>query len=335
MLLIVAERACGLKRTLALSGSVLLATIALLSKESAFVAVGLLPVLVGPERTPTASPGVPRLLAARLSRRTLRWRASCSSSATRCSAAWAEVSKIPSQEIPWDRYTQVLGAYTRDLTWSFSGMASSNREIWPILAGVLLVGLGAGSAYLPRRQAVVALMGLTWLLGFAVFAMVFRIMTIGWLAYFALVGLAFVWAAGLEGAVERLRSGFRLTRPRLTSALLLLALGGLGLSWFATSALVRTYSQWQFAGDISRQYVEGLNSCAAASPEVGHVRLDGMPSILDDGQADTNQLGVTLFEDYTIQAALRLLFPHRDLTLTVWSRETLRDAATAQPGLRV
>jgi len=41
------------------------------------------------------------------------------------------------------------------------------------------------------------------------------------------------------------------------------------------------------------------------------------------GQPETNQLGVTLFEDYTIQSALRLFFPHQDHTLTVWSRETL------------
>ena len=331
VLLLIAERACGLRRTLALSGSVLLVTIALLSKESAFVAVGLLPVLVAAQAYADG----------------LAWRAA----AARCKLIAPHIAvacvvfviryrvlgglggnvQDPNQEIPWDRYTQVLGAYTRDLTWSLSGLGSSTREIWPILSGVLLAGLGVGCACLPRRQAVLALIGLTWLLGFAVFSMVFRIATIGWLAYFALVGVAIVWAAGLEGAVERLRERFPHPHPgrrrlrQVTSALLLLALGGLGLSWFGMSSLVRSYSQWQFAGDISRRYVEGLNNCAAASPEVDHVRLDGMPSVLDDGQTDTSQLGVTLFEDYTIQAALRLLFPHRDLTLTVWSRETLLD----------
>jgi hypothetical protein len=330
VLLIVAERASGFRRVLPYASSVLLVTVALLSKESAFVTVGLLPVLV----------------AGRAYANGVGWR----TAVARCKivvpyvavacVVFIERYKVlnglggtvqnPNEKIPWDRYTQVLGAYTRDLIWSFSGMASSNREIWPILAGVLLVGLGVCSAYLPRRQAVVALMGLTWLLGFAVFSMIFRIMTIGWLAYFALVGLALVWAAGLEGAAERLREGFRRPRarpawlPQATSALLLVTLAGLGLGWLATSALVHNYNQWQYAGDISRQYLDGLNSCAVATPEITHVRLDNMPSILDDGQADTNQLGVTLFEDYTIQSALRLFFPQQDHSLTVWSRETLR-----------
>jgi hypothetical protein len=46
VLLLIAERAWGVNRILAVTASVLLATLALFSKESAFVAVALLPVLV-------------------------------------------------------------------------------------------------------------------------------------------------------------------------------------------------------------------------------------------------------------------------------------------------
>jgi hypothetical protein len=381
---------------------VLLATLALLSKESAFVAISLLPVLVAARAYADGDGWRSAIARCRIVPLYLAVAAAVFIVRYNVLGGMGGNVEDPNQPIPWDRYTQVLGAYTRDLTWSFSELASSNREVWPILAGVLLGSLGVGSVSLPRRQAVLALMGLTWLLGFAVFAMVFRIMTIGWLAYFALVGLAIVWAAALEGGVERVRDGVRrhgflrltelslmlllvslgglgltwllgfagfamllrvlviiwlvffglaglasikslglegtarrlrenLTQPgrvrlsMVTSTLLLLMLAGLGLSWFATSPLVRPYNQWQFAGDISRQYVAGLSSCTAASPGVGHVRLDGMPSIVDDGQAFTNQLGVTMFEGYTIEAALRLLFQQRRFTLTVWSRETLRD----------
>jgi len=322
LLLIVAERAVGRARSAALSASVVLAAIALLSKESAFAAVGLLPLLVAA-----------RACADGVGWRTALSRASIVAPYVAVAAAVFVVrytvlggmggSADLSEDIPWDRYTQILGAYTRGLIWSFSGLASANHAVWPILAGGLLVGLGVASVYLPRRQAVLVLVGLGWLVSFGVFAMVFRVTTVGWLAYYALPGLAIVWAAGLEGALGRLRA--RGPKLRLVSATaLLVVLAGLGLSWLATSALVRGYDQWQFAGDVSRQYVDALTRCTAASPDVGHVRLDGMPSLVDDGQADTNQLGVTLFEGYTIEAALRLLFPHRELTLTVWSRETLR-----------
>jgi hypothetical protein len=328
VLLLVAERASGGRRVLALAGSVVMAGIALLSKESAFVAVGLLPVLIAARAYADGADGRTATARCKLAAPYLAVAAVVFIVRFGVLGGLGGNVEDPEQKFIWDRYTQVLGAYTRDLTWSFSGLASSNREVWPVLAGVLLLGLGIASRYLPRRQGALALLGLSWLLGYALFAMLFRIATIGWLAYFALVGVAIVWAAGLEGAVDRVREGPGLGRPRwrwITSVGLLLTLGGLGLSWLATSALVRGYDQWQFAGDISRRYVDGLYQCAAASPAVGHVRLDGMPSILDDGQADTNQLGVTLFEDYTIHSALHLLFPQRDLTLTVWSRETLRD----------
>jgi hypothetical protein len=324
VLLLVAVRAYGPKRILAVGGSVLLVTIALLSKESAFVVVGLLPVVIAAQ---AYADGVAwRAAIARCKIIAPYAAAACVVFVVRFTVLGGMGGTVedPGIKFIWDRYTQVLGAYTRDLIWSLSGLGSSNREFWPILAGLLLIGFGAGSLFLPRRQAAVAWLGLTWLLGFAVFSMVFRIQTIGWLAYFALVGLAILWAAGLEGAVERLREG-HWWLPQIASAMLLLTLGGLGLSWLATSSLVRSYSQWQFAGDVTRQYLQGLSDCTVASPDITQVRLDGMPSNLDDGQVDTSQLGVTLFEDYTIQAALRLLFPDRDHTLTVWSHETLRD----------
>jgi hypothetical protein len=220
---------------------------------------------------------------------------------------------------------QILGAYTRNLVWSFAWVAPSTHAIWWEGAGLLVVGLSAGVRALPRRQSALAATGLTWITGIGVFAVIFHVATVGWIAYFALPGVAILWAAGLEGAVERvLLRASTWWQPRIVCGLLLVGLSGLGASWLMTSPLVKSYRQWQVAGDVSTRYLDALNACVAGAPKVTHLRLEEMPSVLDDGSPETGQMGVTLFEDHTIQSALRLLFPERNLTFIVWSRRALR-----------
>ncbi len=57
------------------------------------------------------------------------------------------------------------------------------------------------------------------------------------------------------------------------------------------------------------------------------MRLNALPSSFEDGRVETNLMGVTLLEDWTVDAALRLMFPDRGLTVHVSSWETLRAGA--------
>src|SRR5262249_37627043 len=94
--------------------------------------------------------------------------------------------------VDMDRYSHTLGAFTRNLLWAFAGFASSTREIWPRLAAVLVICLLAGAVWLPRQHAALLLAGLVWLAGFAAFSILLNIETVGWLEYFALVGVALI-----------------------------------------------------------------------------------------------------------------------------------------------
>ena len=67
--------------------------------------------------------------------------------------------------------------------------------------------------------------------------------------------------------------------------------------------------------------------CVAQAPAASQVRLTALPSTYEDGRVETNLMGVTLIEDYTVESALRLLFPNRDLMVHVSSWETLRAGA--------
>ncbi|MBV9581108.1 MAG: hypothetical protein JO057_21210, partial [Chloroflexi bacterium] len=306
----------------ALGGSLALTGVALFSKESAFAAVALLPCLLVLEARAFGAD----------------WRAAAVRA--RLAAPYLALALVvfgvrlvvlgrlggthdPSQVVgsSW----QVLGAYTRDVIWFLAPLASSTHVIWLVLGAALVLGLALAGARLPRRQSALLLMGWLWIVAFGAFAMLLRIATVAWLAYFALPGVAIVWAAGFEGVVERLRGfAWRTAWPSsATSALLGVCLAGFAVGWLADSALVRRYDQWHVAGDVMQGYTDALTECVTSVPDISHVRLEGMPTALDDGQPETNQLGVTLFEDYTIQAALRLFFPQRDLTYTVWSRQTL------------
>jgi hypothetical protein len=234
--------------------------------------------------------------------------------------------------VDWNKYSQILGAFTRELAWTFAGLAASTREIWPRLAGLSLAGLALTIPWLPRRHALLAAAGVLWVVGFAIFCMVLKIATIAWLAYFSLVGVALLFAAGLEGAVARLRapvlrSGELAWLQRAAPAVLLVALGVYALTALYASALVHGYDQWQTAGDVTQRFTQALQTCVAQAPAASQVRLNALPSTLEDGRVETNLMGVTLIEDYTVDSALRLLFPNRVLNVHVSSWETLRGGA--------
>jgi hypothetical protein len=136
----------------------------------------------------------------------------------------------------------------------------------------------------------------------------------------------------LEGGLRRLLSNdpsraARVLPARVASGLLLLGLGVYVASALTASPAVRDYPQWRIAGDVTQRVSQALATCVAASAQATNVNLRALPSTFDDGQVETNLLGVTLLEDWTLEAALRLQFPSRRLQVRAASYETLRRPA--------
>jgi hypothetical protein len=236
------------------------------------------------------------------------------------------------QFIDFYSYGVAIGAYTRDLVWPFAALAPSTREIWLRLSIALVAGLALTILWLPRGPAALAGSGLLWVAAFGVFSAVLKIATIGWLAYFSLVGVALLVAALTEGAVTRLMQrasgpSWRDRGARVSSGVALLAVACFGISALSASALFRDYRQWQVAGEVSLRYVDALSACVADAPDVNYVSLAGVPAALDDGRFDTSLLGVSLIEQYTAESALRLRYPERQLEVHVASFGTLRGGA--------
>ena len=206
-LLVNAEQVRGRRQVWRLCGALGLVGIALVSKESAFAALVMLPMLL-------LSPILARGDDLRVAWRRMVLLVPFLGLAVgvfvvrmvvlRGLGGAADNSDL--LVIDWDRYSQTLGAFTRELAWTFAWVAASTREIWPRLAGATLIGLALTIPWLPRRHALLATAGGLWVVGFAVFCIVLKIATIAWLAYFSLVGVALLFAAGLEGAVTRIRA---------------------------------------------------------------------------------------------------------------------------------
>jgi hypothetical protein len=332
-LLLVAEQSRGARRIGWLVGSLVLIGMALLSKESAFAALLMLPMLFlgaivargeglrgALRRTTLLVPFVVLAIGVFGVRMLV----------LRGLGGPGESSDL--LVVDWDKYSQTLGAFTRELAWTFAWVAPSTREIWPRLAGLTLAGLALTIAWLPRRHMLLATAGVLWVVGIAVFCIVLKIATIAWLAYFSLLGVALLFAAGLEGAIQRIRAPAPRSGPlawlqRAAGVTLLTGLGLYAATAFYASPLVHAYDQWQIAGDVNQRFTQALQTCVTQAPTASHVRLNALPSTFEDGRFETNLMGVTLIEDYTVASALRLMFPDRNLTVHVSSWETLRAGA--------
>ncbi|MDQ6672487.1 MAG: hypothetical protein M3069_17385 [Chloroflexota bacterium] len=330
-LLIGAEQARGARRAWLMCGALVLVGTALLSKESAFAALLMLPMLFAAS---ILARGDSLTTVLKRSGRLIPFIVLAVGVFVARTLVLGGLGHAAEDSNPlvvdWDKYSQVLGAFTRELAWMFAWIAASTREIWPRLAGVALVGLALTIPWLPRRHAVLAAAGVVWVVGFAIFCMVLKIATIAWLAYFSLVGVALVFGAGMEGALERWRvpGPGRFRGPgRAAAGVLLGALGLYTATAVYASPVLRTYDQWQIAGDVTQRFSQALQACVAQAPEATQVRLNALPSAFEDGRVETNLMGVTLLEDWTVDAILRLVFPSRNLTVHVSSWGTLRASA--------
>jgi hypothetical protein len=330
-LLLVAQRACGQRRLFAWLGASLLGVLALLSKESAFVAVAILPVfLVGARFAAGAS--VRHALGAVVCAVPLVIAAAVIFAVRNAvlGGLGGGVGLSPFVDVSWEKYAQILGAYTRYLIWAFAWTSASPTEIWPRVGAEVLFGLLVTLIWLPRRHAMLIVLGTLWVVAFGAFCAVLKISTMVFVAYFALVGLALVFAAGLEGTLLRLRFPPRNmwtdngARTRGAALVLLTGLAFAAGMWLWTSPLMRDYYQWRVAGDLNQQYTDAAGKCVSQAPQVSLVNITDLPSDFDDGHEDTLLLAVTLLQDYTVQSALQLNFPQRSFDVSAISAQTVR-----------
>jgi hypothetical protein len=209
VLLLAALDARGVRRSALLIISLGLACIALLSKESAFAAIAMLPILVAGRAYSRGRGPAESVRGARVTVPFIVVAALLFSLRLAVLGGLGGKSEVNLSSLDFDRYGQLIGSFFRELLWAWAGFAPSPREIWLRVAALTVVWLGLTLVWLPRHAAVLAAVGAIWIAGFAVFIAVFQIATLGWLAYFSLIGVALLLAAGLEGAVDQLHTFFK------------------------------------------------------------------------------------------------------------------------------
>jgi hypothetical protein len=355
VLVLLAEDSRARRRAVLLGISLLLAAVALLSKEAAFVAVAMLPILLAARAIGRGAGLYEALKSTRFAIPFLILAAFVFAVRLAVLHDLGGMSDVDPGFVDPYRYGVLFGAYTRNLLWAFADLAPAPREVWLRLAILIAVSLALTLIWLPRRHAVLAAAGALWVISFGVFCAVFKISTMGWLAYFSLIGVALLLAAGLEGAVAQLRAVLRPTgdaralpaRPgrawrsplagsgrawhaplaNVSSVILLVGLLVFAAASLRASALFQAYPQWHLAGDVEQRYMEALAGCVAAAPDATQVSLQRVPGSFDDGRSDTVMLGVTLIEQYTAESALRMAFPDRQVAVHVDSTNTLGPGA--------
>jgi hypothetical protein len=331
--LMLADTKVGWRRVALWCLSLFLAAAALLSKESAFLAVTLLPLLLVCQALSRGDNVRRAVKNSMLAVPFLGLAAVLFAVRLQVLRGLGGMTDADLGYLDPNKYQILLGSYIRLLLWAFAGLAPSTREVWLRIGAAIVIWLMLTLVCLPRRQAVLATAGVVWLAAFAVFCSIFKIATLGWLAYFSLIGAAIVVAAGAEGVYRRLRGirsfrpqprdGWRATIQAVGSTVLLVGLLVFYVSSVSASALFHEYAQWQLAGDVEDRYMQTLSACVTAWPDVSYVDLERVPATFDDARPETGMLGVTLIEQYTAEAALRLAFPNRQLNVRVGSVATL------------
>src|SRR5579859_7342419 len=175
------------RRRALLAVALLLAVAALLSKESAFLAVALLPMLLASRAFARGAGWSGALRSARLAVPFLLVAAGLFALRLKVLGGLGGTGDADIGFVDFYRYGVLIGAYLRNLLWAFADRAPATREIWIRLAGLIVLALALSIVWLPRRQAVLAATGALWIIAFGMFCAVLKVATLGWLAYFSLI----------------------------------------------------------------------------------------------------------------------------------------------------
>jgi hypothetical protein len=327
----------GHRWRLALLGGLVLFAAALLSKEMAFGAAPLVPlVMLGAWQTAPTHRGrhdLPQLggllggfAALGLAVFGLRY------AVLGALGGYAGTSLL---HLDTDAYRHVLVTYAQFLFWPLHAIFPPGSAAWLVGSGVvLLVVLGASLA-MPRRLGLLVAFGCAWVVDLALFYTLLKTFTGAWYLYYGLVGAALTLGASLEWSAPLLARTScdgaaaltsRRTRGTVGLAALVLVAGlGFTLASLGTSSLLRPYPLWAIDGAASAKYLGAVTDCARGAPDGAELTFEHVPDYLEDADADQTDLLVpTLVYEHTLASTLRLALPDRHDTVVVISYNHLR-----------
>jgi hypothetical protein len=221
----------------------------------------------------------------------------------------------------FEEYRVMLNRYILFVFWPFHQFYPERTLGWIALILGLVALLGFGLAYANARTRVLVGIGLAWVIGFGVFFILLRHIAGPWYMYYPLLGMALAVGAAADGAWRTFR------RPGAAAHLLLGALAGVyAVGSLLTSPLVRPYDQWHQAGLVMRTYLAGIQTCTQDLPSGIAVTLWNSPALYDDGSDESLLLSATMIEGFTYDAYMQLIRPDQHFNLFIAQPLTYRSA---------
>jgi hypothetical protein len=218
---------------------------------------------------------------------------------------------VPIASVDLGAYRAVLAGYSRFLFWPLGEVFPTSSSAWVAMLAAALAALLALATMLPRRVGVVLALGCAWVAVFALFHAAVKTFSGAWLIYFPLVGVSLI-----AGAIVDL---LRLPRLYAARAILALGLATWAIAVLRTSPLLVRYGDWAIVGSITDRYLTAARDCMRDAPDGAALTLVGLPSALDAPRASSDLLAPTVLADYTVEAALRLTYPNRHFTVSTTS----------------
>ena len=198
-------------------------------------------------------------------------------------ATWPSLAAVP---IYWDK----IGKYFTELLYPLPVRPGTVAGVAMLL---LVVIVGGAALMLPRRERYLALVGLLWVYGFAVFYAFLKVYAGSWYLYFPLIGGAIGAAALVSGGLAR-----------LPDRIAWLPVGAAGLMvgvvlW--SSPLLTPYPDWANTTAVTDAYLRHVDTCTE----------DGQPPLFPP---DENRRSVFVnpagLLDYSVTAYIALRFPN-------------------------
>jgi hypothetical protein len=203
----------------------------------------------------------------------------------------ATVPSVADLPIYWDKF----GKYFIDMVYPIpmrQGLMIGSATV------LLFVGIALTSLLLPRRERLLALLGLLWVYFFALFYAGLKVYAGSWYLYFPLMGGALCLAALAQGGWLRGSPGT--SRSRLGAV-------PLGMAAIMTavvlisSPLITSYPNWTETTVLMDDYLRHVDNCTE----------DGNPPLAPpDHDARAAFINPTGLLDYSVTAYIKLRFPN-------------------------
>ncbi|MBV9543903.1 MAG: hypothetical protein JOY61_05960 [Chloroflexi bacterium] len=214
-------------------------------------------------------------------------------------------------------YRHILVTFARFLFWPFRDVFPAGSIGWLVAPAALLALLLVASTRFPKRIGIPVAIGCLWLAEFALFYAALKTFTGAWYLYFALPGAAMLVAVLLEWSVGVLGSGVR-SRAGLPAALSLGGTSVFAAAVLVTSPLIQPYDAWLVDGAASARYLGAVLDCARAAPDGSVLTFARVPDYLDYADnMQTELLTPTLVFEHTLTSFFRLALPGRPLQVVV------------------